>query len=170
MLTHHRDGLLSSNFSLILDSLVGLWVGIQSAGEYVSWDVLVRILHSADEDNLSHFDSNITCLCQSIELNNNHTRTRTHTHTNGMTWRISLHSLILVCLQWWGPSQIFSGVENKSVGRMAGIDFFYIRRLTEMWLVMISQASQAIFGRRVVSTSPVSDAMPWNFSCDFQKS
>ena len=25
-------------FSLILDSSVGLWVGIQSAGEYVSWD------------------------------------------------------------------------------------------------------------------------------------
>ena len=80
-----------------------------------------------------------------------------------MAWRISLHSLILVCLQWWGPSQIFSGVENKSVGRIAGIDFFYIRRLTEMWLVMISQASQAIFGRQIVSMSPVSDTMLWNF-------
>ena len=31
----------------------------------------VRILHSAEDDNLSHFDSNIACLCQSIEINNN---------------------------------------------------------------------------------------------------
>ena len=31
----------------------------------------VRILHSAEEDNLSPFDSNIACLCQSIEINNN---------------------------------------------------------------------------------------------------
>ena len=31
----------------------------------------VRILHWAEEDNLSPFDSNIACLCQSIEINNN---------------------------------------------------------------------------------------------------
>ena len=31
----------------------------------------VRILYSAEEDSLSLFDSNITCLCQSIEVNNN---------------------------------------------------------------------------------------------------
>ena len=31
----------------------------------------VRILHSAEEDNLSPLDSNIACLCQSIEINNN---------------------------------------------------------------------------------------------------
>ena len=31
----------------------------------------VRILSSAEEDNLSPFDSNIACLCQSIEINNN---------------------------------------------------------------------------------------------------
>ena len=31
----------------------------------------VRILHSAEEDNLSPFDSKIACLCQSIEINNN---------------------------------------------------------------------------------------------------
>ena len=28
-------------------------------------------MHSAEEDNLSPFDSNIACLCQSIEINNN---------------------------------------------------------------------------------------------------
>ena len=32
----------------------------------------VRILHSAEEDNVSPFDSNIACLCQSIEINNKH--------------------------------------------------------------------------------------------------
>ena len=31
----------------------------------------VRILHSAEEDNMSPLDSNIACLCQSIEINNN---------------------------------------------------------------------------------------------------
>ena len=31
----------------------------------------VWILHSAEEDNLSPFDSNIACMCQSIEINNN---------------------------------------------------------------------------------------------------
>ena len=57
--------------SLILDSSVGLSAGIQSAGDSVPETLWVRILHSAEEDNLSHFDSNIACLCQSIEIKNN---------------------------------------------------------------------------------------------------
>ena len=36
MLADHRDGLSSSSFCLILDSSVGLSVGIQSAGDLVS--------------------------------------------------------------------------------------------------------------------------------------
>ena len=31
----------------------------------------VRILHSTEEDNVSPFNSNIACLCHSIEINNN---------------------------------------------------------------------------------------------------
>ena len=31
----------------------------------------VRILHSAEENNVSPFDPNIVCLCQSIDINNN---------------------------------------------------------------------------------------------------
>ena len=58
-------------FCLILDSSVGLSAGIQSAGDWVSETLRVRILHSAEEDNLSPFDSKIACLCQSIEINNN---------------------------------------------------------------------------------------------------
>ena len=58
-------------FSLIRDSSVGLSAGIQSAGDWVSETLWVRILHSAEEDNLSPFDSKIACLCQSSEINNN---------------------------------------------------------------------------------------------------
>ena len=57
-------------FSLILDSSVGLSASIQSAGNLVS-GTPVQILHSAEEHNLSPFDLNIACLCQSIEINNN---------------------------------------------------------------------------------------------------
>ena len=63
------DSLILDN--LILDSSVGLSAGIQSAGDSVPQTLWVRILHSAEEDNLSHFGSNIACLCQSIEIKNN---------------------------------------------------------------------------------------------------
>ena len=56
---------------MIRDSSVSLSAGIQSAGDWVSETLWVRILHSAEEDNLSPFDSKIACLCQSIEINNN---------------------------------------------------------------------------------------------------
>ena len=59
-------------FSLILDSSVGLSAGIQSTGDWVPETLWVRILHSAEKDNLSPFDSKIVCLCQSIEINNKH--------------------------------------------------------------------------------------------------
>ena len=72
MLADHRDRLSSSSyFSLILDSSVGLSAGIQSAGDSVPDTFWVRILHSAEEDNLSPFDLKIACLCQSIKINNN---------------------------------------------------------------------------------------------------
>ena len=69
MLADHRDGLLSLIYSVILDSSVGLSAGIQSAEDSVT-ETLVRILHSADGDNLSPLDSKIAYLCQSIEINN----------------------------------------------------------------------------------------------------
>ena len=71
MFTHHRDGLLSSSFCLILDSSAILWVGIPSAGDLVYQTSHLRILYSAEESNLSPFDSKISCLCQSIKINNN---------------------------------------------------------------------------------------------------
>ena len=42
-------------FSLILDSSVGLSAGIQSAEDWVSETLWVRILHSAEDDKLSPF-------------------------------------------------------------------------------------------------------------------
>ena len=45
------------SFCLILDSSVGLWVGIQSAGNLVSQTSKVRILYSAEEYILCPFDS-----------------------------------------------------------------------------------------------------------------
>ena len=55
-------------FNLILDSSVGLrW----PFSVLEIWSHRVWNLHSAEEDNLSPFDSKITCLCQSIEINKN---------------------------------------------------------------------------------------------------
>ena len=71
MLTHHRDGLLSSSFlawSSIAQSVCQQAFSLLVNRYLRPW---VRILPSAEEDNLSPFDSNIACLCQSIEINNN---------------------------------------------------------------------------------------------------
>ena len=43
----------------------------QTAELLMITDDMVRIMRSAAEDNLSPFDSNIACLCHSIEINNN---------------------------------------------------------------------------------------------------
>ena len=79
--------LSSSFFSLILDCSVGLWVGIQSAGELVSETSQLRILHSAEEDDFSPFDSKIACLCQSIEINNNK-HVCWHTSALSPSWKL----------------------------------------------------------------------------------
>ena len=71
MLADHRDGLSSSNYLA--------WFSIAQLVCQKAFSVLanrclrpcVRILHSAEEDDLSPFDSNIAFLCQSIEINNN---------------------------------------------------------------------------------------------------
>ena len=72
-------------FCLILDSSVSLWVGIRSAGSQTS---KTRILHSAEGDTLSPFDSKIACLCQSININNN--------KAHGVRWK-PLQKLDLRC-------------------------------------------------------------------------
>ena len=69
MLADHGDGLSSSSFLA--------WSSIAQSGCQRAFGLLaiwclrpwVRILHSAGEDNLSPSDSNIACLCQSIEIN-----------------------------------------------------------------------------------------------------
>ena len=83
-------------FNLILDSSVGLWVGIQSLGDLVCPTSKVRILHSAEADNLSPFYSKIACLCQSIKFNNKHVK---HTWTKYVTIKIAI--CIQLCFIWY---------------------------------------------------------------------
>ena len=71
MLADHRDGLSISSFlasSSIAQSVCQRAFSLLANRCLRPW---VRIPHSAAEDNLSPFDSNIACLCQSIEINNN---------------------------------------------------------------------------------------------------
>ena len=70
MLADHRDGLSSSSFlawSSIAQSVCQQAFSLLANRCLRPW---VRILHSAEENNLSPFHSNIACLCQSIEINN----------------------------------------------------------------------------------------------------
>ena len=53
ILAYHRDRLTNSSLFLIIDCSIGLWVGIQSAGDLLS---LTSELHSAEEGNLLAVD------------------------------------------------------------------------------------------------------------------
>ena len=107
-------------FCLILDSSVGLSAGIQSAEDWVSETLWVRILLSAEEDNLSPFDSKIACLCQSIEINNNKYVYRQSQvrmpNGSGVRWAECLLIIGTGC-----RVQVFSLILDSSVGLSAGI-------------------------------------------------
>ena len=80
----------------------------------------VRILLSAEEDSLSPFDSNIACLCQSIEINNNkHVYRQSQVRMpNGCGVKWAECSLII------GTGcrvQVFSLILDSSVGLSVGI-------------------------------------------------
>ena len=66
-----RDGLSSSSF--LAWSSIAQSVCQRASSLLAIWCLgpRVQILHSAEEHNLSPFDLNIACLCQSIEINNN---------------------------------------------------------------------------------------------------
>ena len=80
----------------------------------------VQILHSAEEDNLSPFDSNIACLCQSIEINNKHVYRQSQVRMpNGCGVEWAECSLII------GTGcrvQVFSLILDSSVGLSVGIE------------------------------------------------
>ena len=77
------------------------------------WDFQVGILLSAEEDNLSPLDSNIACLCQSIEINNNNmynARARCQSQTyagtsagDTATRAETVHSSTMQNTQWISP-------------------------------------------------------------------
>ena len=80
----------------------------------------VRILPSAEEDNLSPLDSNIACLCQSIEINNNkhvyrQSQVRKPTGSE-VEWAECLLIIGTGC-----RVQVFSLILDSSVGLSAGI-------------------------------------------------
>ena len=104
-------------FSLILDSSVGLSASIQSAGDLVSG---VQILHLAEEHNLSPFDLNIACLCQSIDINNSkyvyrQSQVRKSTDS-GVKWAECSLIIGTGC-----RVQVFSLILDSSVGLSASI-------------------------------------------------
>ena len=104
-------------FSLILDSSVGLSASIQSARDLVSG---VQILHLAEEHNLSPFDLNIACLCQSIEINNSkyvyrQSQVRKSTDS-GVKWAECSLIIGTGC-----GVQVFSLILDSSVGLSASI-------------------------------------------------
>ena len=68
-LSIENRGYWVQDFSLILDSSVGLLAGIHSAGDLVT-ETVVRILHKAEDVNVFPFELKIACLCQRIEINN----------------------------------------------------------------------------------------------------
>ena len=110
---------ISQGFIQCLSS-VGLSAGIQSAGDWVSETPWVRILLSAEEDNLSPFDSKIACLCQSIEINNNkyvycQSQVRMP-NGSGVRWAECLLIIGTGC-----RVQVFSLILDSSVGLSAGI-------------------------------------------------
>ena len=79
----------------------------------------VQILHSADEHNLSPFDLNIACLCQSIEINNKYVyrqgQVRNSTD-NGVKWVEDSLIIGTGC-----GVQVFSLILDSSVGLSASI-------------------------------------------------
>ena len=107
-------------FSLILDSSVGLSAGIQSAGDWVSETLWVRILHSAEEDNWSPLDSKIACLCERIEINSNkYVYCQSHVRMpngSGVRWAECLLIIGTGC-----RVQVCSLILDSSVGLSAGI-------------------------------------------------
>ena len=77
-------------------------------------------LHSAEEDNLSPLDSNIACLCQSIEINNNkHVYRQSQVRMpNGIGVEWAECSLII---RTGCRVQVFSLILDSSVSLSAGI-------------------------------------------------
>ena len=93
---------------------------VYSAGELVSATSQLQILHSAEEDNLSPFDTNIACLCRSIEINNNqhvYRQSQVRKPTgSGVEWAECSLIIGTGC-----RVQVFSLILDSSVGLSTGI-------------------------------------------------
>ena len=79
----------------------------------------VQILHSAEEHNLSPFDLNIACLCQSIEVNNKYVYRQSQVRKptgSGVKWAECSLIIGTGC-----RVQVFSLILDSSVGLSASI-------------------------------------------------
>ena len=120
MLVDYRDGLSSSSF--LAWSSIAQSVCQRAFSLLAIWCLgpRVQILHSAEEHNLSPFDLNIACLCQSIEINNNkyvyrQSQVRKSTDS-GVKWAECSLIIGTGC-----RVQVFSLILDSSVGLSASI-------------------------------------------------
>ena len=122
MLADHRDGQVE--FMFLAWSSIAQSVCQRAFSLLAIWCLgsRVQILHSAEEHNLSHFDLNIACLCQNIEINNNkyvyrQSQVRKSTDS-GVNWAECSLIIGTGC-----PVQNFSLILDRSVGLSTSIQF-----------------------------------------------
>ena len=65
----------------------------------------IRILHSAEEDNLSPFDPEIACLCQRIEINNN----------KHVCYEASMRAITYLYIEGYTYGLIFSNIYSNVI-------------------------------------------------------
>ena len=119
------DGLSSSSFlawSCIAQPICQWACSLLAIWFLKPW---VRILHSAEEDKLSPFDSNIACLCQSIEISTIYILYSEITILVGTTDDVMpLRHFPHYC-PWWRKSVVYSG-DAPPVVAVALVGSFWI--------------------------------------------
>ena len=91
---------LCMHVNLILDSSIGLWVGIQSADDLVTQTSKIRILHSAEEDNLSPFNSK-SLPCAMVQSKSNYKN-------------VCLHVCMCVTIRRYYTMKLRKNIQNAS--------------------------------------------------------
>ena len=98
-----------------------------------------RILHSAEEHNLSPFDSKIGCLCESIEINN-----YKYVYRQSQVWMpngsgVSWAECLLIIGMGCGV-QVFSLFLDSSVSLSAGIQSVGDWVSEKLWVLILHSA------------------------------
>ena len=101
----------------------------------------VQILHSAEEHNLSPFDLNIACMCQSIEINNNKQPVGCAPATHGF-------------------SMMTSGQPGLPVGREGNFQTTHDYIVVE-WIIYMNHVRERSRGRPPVSLAVIDGLALW---------